>query len=82
MIEKKIRDLIEDTVNGHGYVIDSIKYEKDGNNYFLRIVLDRDKIIDIDSIVEITNIINPLLDKSNILEDSYILDISSKEKGN
>ena len=81
MIEEKIKELLNDTIEKEGFRIDSIKYELEGNNYFLRIILDRDKIIDIDSIVEITNIINPILDKSNILDGSYILDISSKEKG-
>ena len=56
-------------------------YEKEGNNYFLRIVIDRIKPIDIDTCVEVTHLINPLLDNSDIISDSYILDISSKEKG-
>ena len=81
MIEKQVKELINDVVEKSGFKIDSITYERDSNNYFLRIILDRDTTIDIDSIVEITNIINPLLDKSDIIKDSYILDISSKEKG-
>lgn len=81
MIEKKVRELITDEVSKLGIVIDSVTYEKEGSNYFLRIVIDRDKIIDIDTCVEVTKIINPLLDNANIIEDSYILDISSKEKG-
>lgn len=81
MIEGKVRKLIEEEVNKMGITIDSIIYEKEGSNYFLRIVIDRDKIIDIDTCVEVTRVINPLLDEANIIEDSYILDISSKEKG-
>ena len=81
MIETKVRKLIEEEVNKMGITIDSITYEKEGSNYFLRIVIDRDKIIDIDTCVEVTRVINPLLDEANIIEDSYILDISSKEKG-
>ena len=81
MIEKQVRDLIEKEVSKIGITIDSIVYEKEGSNNFLRIVIDRDKIIDIDTCVEVTHLINPLLDKANIIEDSYILDISSKEKG-
>ena len=81
MIEKKVRELIEDEVSKMGIRIDSVTYEKEGSNYFLRIVIDRDKIIDIDTCVEVTKVINPLLDNLNIIEDSYILDISSKEKG-
>ncbi len=80
-MEDKIRSLIEKEVNDMGINIDSINYEKDGNNYFLRIVIDRDKAIDIDTCVEVTNVINPLLDKADFLKDSYILDVSTKEKG-
>lgn len=82
MIEKKVRELIEKEVSKMGITIDSVTYEKEGSNYFLRITIDRDQIIDIDTCVEVTRIINPLLDEANIIEDSYILDISSKEKGN
>lgn len=81
MIEQRVRDLLEEEVAKMGIVIDSVTYEKEGSNYFLRIVIDRDKIIDIDTCVEVTKVINPLLDDANIIEDAYILDISSKEKG-
>lgn len=81
MIEKRVRELIEDKVAKMGITIDSVVYEKEGSNYFLRITIDRDKIIDIDTCVEVTRLINPILDEANIIEESYILDISSKEKG-
>ena len=80
-MEEKIRNLIEGEVNKLGISIDSITYEKEGNNYFLRIVIDRDEIIDIDTCVEVTNVINPLLDDCKELTDSYILDVTTKEKG-
>ena len=80
-MEEKIRKLIEEEVNKQGIIIDSIKYEKEGNNNFLRIIIDRDKTIDIDTCVEVTNIINPLLDEADFISDSYILDVSTKEKG-
>ena len=73
--------MIENNLLDYGVSIDSIKYEKEGNNDFLRIVIDRDKTIDIDTVVEVTKIINPLLDDSDIFDNSYILDVSSKEKG-
>ena len=80
-MEEKVRKLIEDEVNKMGINIDNIAYEKENGNYFLRIVIDRDEAIDIDTCVEVTNIINPLLDKADFLSDSYILDVSTKEKG-
>ena len=80
-MEDKVKNLIEKEVNKMGITIDSVVYEKEGSNYFLRIVIDREEAIDIDTCVEVTNVINPLLDKADFLNDSYILDVSSKEKG-
>ena len=80
-MEEKVKNLIEEEVNKIGVLIDSVTYEKDGNNYFLRIVIDAEETIDIDTCVEVTNIINPLLDEADLIKDSYILDVSTKEKG-
>lgn len=81
MIEEKVRELIEQPVNDMGILIDSVEYIKEGNNYFLKIFIDRDKIIDIDTVVDVTRVVNDILDENDIISDSYILDISSKEKG-
>ncbi len=81
MIEERVKDVIKDVLKDNNLLLDSVKYEKEGNNNFLRIVVDGDKIIDIDTIVEITKILNPILDDADIIKDSYILDVSSKEKG-
>lgn len=81
MIEKKVREIVSEEVSKLGVTIDNVTYEKEGSNYFLRITIDREKPIDIDTCVEVTKVINPLLDEADIIKDSYILDISSKEKG-
>ena len=81
MIEDKVRKIIEKDVNNIGINIDNIEYVKEGNNYFLRITIDRVKPIDIDTCVEVTNIINPLLDDIDFINDSYILDVTTKQKG-
>ena len=80
-MEDKIRKLLEKEVEKVGVRIDSVKLEKEDNNLFLRIVIDRDEIIDLDKCVEVTNIINPILDKADLIEESYTLDVSTKEKG-
>ncbi len=80
-MEEKIKKLLEEEVEKVGVRIDSVKLEKEDNNLFLRIVIDRDEIIDLDKCVEVTNIINPLLDEADLIEESYTLDVSTKEKG-
>ena len=80
-IEEEVKNLLESKVEETGVRIDSVKLEKEDNNLFLRIVIDSDEIIDVDECVEVTNIINPLLDEKDLIKESYILDVSTKEKG-
>ena len=53
----------------------------EGNYNFLRIELDKVNGIDLDTIVAATDVINPIIDRLDLIDDSYILDIVSKEKG-
>ena len=81
MIEEQVKKLIEGPVGELGVNIDSVTLEKESGALFLRIVIDRDEVIDVDTCVEVTNVINPLLDEENLIEESYMLDVSTKEKG-
>ena len=63
-------------------IVDEIFTEKKGKYNILTIVLDKVGGIDLDTIVDATNIINPIVDKYDICDDSYILDVISKERGN
>lgn len=81
MIEEKVRKLIQDIINNNGYILDNVEYVKEDSNMFLRVIIDKNGIIDIDDCVLISKLINPILDSENIIEDSYILDVCSKEKG-
>lgn len=47
----------------------------------MTIELDKINGIDLDEIVEATNIINPIVDKMDFIDESYILDVISKERG-
>lgn len=63
-------------------IVDSITYEKNSGNYnILSIVLDKVGGIDLDTIVYATDIINPIVDEFDYTDDSYILDVVSKERG-
>ncbi len=61
--------------------VDDITYTKKGKYNFLEVTLDKVGGIDLDGICEATRIINPIVDKEDLVDDSYILDISSKERG-
>ncbi len=78
---EKVKDLIETNIKEKGYILDEVTYEKEGSNYFLRVVIDKDGFININDCVEANKIISPLLDDIKELDDNYILDVCSKEKG-
>ena len=62
-------------------IITDITYSKKGKYNFLTIELDKEGGLDLDTIVEASNIINPIIDKLDLIDDSYILDVISKERG-
>ena len=80
-ITKKVRSLIEPIVIENGYRIDEVLYEKEGSLYFLRVIIDKDGIINIDDCVIVSKLINPILDEEDPIDDNYILDVCSKETG-
>ena len=80
-IEEKVTKLIKSEIEKQGIILDQVLYVKEGSQYFLRIVIDKQGFIDLDDCVNVTNIINPILDKNDIIETNYILDVCSKEKG-
>lgn len=80
-IVNKVKELIEKPISENGYILDDILYVKEDGNYFLRVVIDKNGIIDIEDCVNVTHIIDPMLDSVDFIKDSYILDVCSKEKG-
>ena len=81
-ILETIKETIEKELEKLEIVVDDVTYEKSSHYNFLKIVLDKVNGIDLDTIVEATNLINPILDQLDLIEEEYILDVSSKERGN
>lgn len=80
---KELEDLIRSAMEKEEIIVDSVTYEKNSGNYnVLSVVLDKVGGIDLDTIVKATNIINPIVDDYDFTDDSYILDVISKERGN
>lgn len=78
----KLEAKIKEVLASEEILVDSLTYERNSGNYnVLSIVLDKVGGIDLDTIVQATNIINPIVDEYDFTEDSYILDVVSKERG-
>ena len=62
------------------FIVD-ITYGKVDNENTLTIILDSSEIIPLNKVVMATRIINPILDKLDLIKESYTLDVYAKEKG-
>ena len=74
----KVRKLIEGPLSKEKITVVDVLLEYENGVKNLVIVIDKKPYVDIDTCVLATNIINPILDKTNLLEDSYVLDVCSK----
>lgn len=79
---KRIRDAITGPMKELSIIVDEVIYVKENGYNFLKITLDKVNGLDMDGIVEATNVINPIVDELDLIDEEYILDISSKERGN
>ena len=80
-MEEKIKELLDSKLTSLQMIVDSVELVKENNNLFLKICLDRDGILDLDSIVEATKIIDPIIEKADLIKESYILECYGKSKG-
>lgn len=80
-VEDKVKNLIENVVTENGFKLDKVEYVKEGRTYFLRIIIDKDGIVDVEDTVKVFHLINPILDENDPVNEAYILDVCSKEKG-
>ena len=76
---EKIEVVLKESLKEMDLVIDTINYKKGK----LNIILDSStkEILNIDKIVNATKVISKLLDKHDFIKESYVLDVSSKERG-
>lgn len=81
-MEGKVKALIEKPLEEINIKLCDVEYVKEGSMYFLRVIIDKEPYVDVDACVEATNVINPLIDTIEAeFDDSYVLDVCSKEKG-
>lgn len=76
-IEAKVENLLEKIITDLGYNLYDVKYEKEGKDYYLRIIIDKPDGIDINDCENVNNNINDILDEADYIKDQYFLEVSS-----
>ena len=78
---EKLKIDLQERLDGEEIIVDDVTFEEKGKYHFLTVTLDKIGGIDLETIVDATKIVNEVVDKADITDDSYILDVVSKERG-
>ena len=78
---EKLKVKLQESLDSEEIIVDDITKEKKGKYNFLTITLDKIGGIDLEMIVEATKIVDKIVDDANITDDSFIMDVISKERG-
>ena len=74
----KVRSYIEPLVVQQGMLLDKFEYQKRGREYYLVIYVEKEEdVTTLDDVCEISDIISKKLDEINLIEDNYVLDVST-----
>ena len=76
-IETKVEELLKDIIENIGYELYDVRYEKEGKDYYLRIIIDKPEGIDINDCEKVNDAINDKLDEADYIKDQYFLEVSS-----
>ena len=77
-IEEKVENLIKNNVENLGYSIYDVQYVKEGQEYYLRIFIEKESgSIDLNDCEKVNDAINDLLDSADYIKDQYFLEVSS-----
>jgi ribosome maturation factor RimP len=77
-IEEKVEKIIEPVLKEMNLVLYELKYEKEDNEMYLRIFLEKEHdVMDLDTCVEASEKISVLLDKEDPIPSEYYLEVAS-----
>lgn len=77
-IEERVENLIQTKVEELGYTLYDVQYAKEGQNYFLRVFIEKkDGAIDLNDCEKVNDGINDLLDTADYIKEQYFLEVSS-----
>ncbi|MCI9177421.1 MAG: ribosome maturation factor RimP [Clostridia bacterium] len=76
-IETKVAELLKSTIENLGYKLYDVIYEKEAQDYYLRVFIDQKEGISLNDCEKVNNAISDLLDEANYIKEAYFLEVSS-----
>ena len=78
---RTVETLVRPTVEGMGLRLWDVRFEKEGPDWFLRVLIDRDEPLDTDTCEAVSRAIDPILDEADPIDQSYYLEVGSPGLG-
>ena len=77
-IEERVEQLIQKPILDLGYNLYDVQYVKEGQNYFLRVFIEKEEgTIDLNDCEKVNDGINDILDTADYIKEQYFLEVSS-----
>lgn len=75
---EKVKELVKEPLNKENIELVDVFFEKENGVDNLYIIINKKPYVDVEVCVLATNIVNPILDKADLIEESYVLNVCSK----
>ena len=76
-----VEALVRPVVEGMGLRLWDVRFEKEGPDWFLRILIDRDTPLDTDTCEAVSRAIDPVIDAADPIDQSYFMEVGSPGLG-
>ena len=74
---QRVEALVRPTVEGMGLRLWDVVFEKEGPDWYLRVLIDKDGTMDTDTCADVSHALDPILDEADPIEGSYTLEVGS-----
>ena len=78
---RRVEALVRPIVEGVGLRLWDVVFEKEGPDWYLRVLIDRDGPMDTDTCAEVSHALDPVLDEEDPIPQSYYLEVGSPGLG-
>lgn len=76
-VVETVTNLVTPIVENHHFELVDVEFTKEGNDWFLRVYIDKEGGIDIDECVMVSEQLSEKLDETDPIEQAYFLEVSS-----
>ncbi len=78
---QRVEALVRPIVEGMGLRLWDVVFEKEGPDWYLRVLIDKDGVMDTDTCADVSHALDPVLDEADPIDQSYYLEVGSPGLG-